>query len=240
METALRVVELRQYTLKAGCRDVLIDLFDRYFVEGQEECGIAVLGQFRDLQRPERFVWLRGFQDMETRHRSLEQFYGGPVWAEHRDAANATMLEFDDVLMLRPARPGSGVAIDPGERPEPGSAAVPCGLVLAGIHLLRQPAGEEVLQIFEHEVFRALRAEGVDILGSYVTEDAKNTFRLPVREGENAVVWLGSVPEDRSGAGAEILTSQAWQNKVTPVLSPSLVAPSAILELAPTGRSLLR
>jgi hypothetical protein len=26
-------MELRQYTLKAGCRDVLIDLFDRYFVE---------------------------------------------------------------------------------------------------------------------------------------------------------------------------------------------------------------
>jgi NIPSNAP len=236
----MNVVELRQYTLKAGGRDVLIDLFDRYFVEGQEQTGMTVLGQFRDLQRPERFVWLRSFPNMEERHRSLEQFYGGPVWAEHREAANATMLEFDDVLLLRPARPGSGIAVDPNERPEPGAAAVPCGLVLAGIHLLRQPAADDVLQLFDHEVFRVLRAEGVDLIGSYVTEQAKNTFQLPVREGENAVVWIGRAPDGRPGIGAEILTGQAWQRDVTAALGRFQAAPSTLLELAPTGRSLLR
>ncbi len=52
------IVELRQYTLREGRRDELIDLFDREFVETQEQLGIAVLGQFRDLDRPDRFVWL--------------------------------------------------------------------------------------------------------------------------------------------------------------------------------------
>lgn len=34
------VVELRQYTLHPGKRDVLIDLFDREFIEPQEALGI--------------------------------------------------------------------------------------------------------------------------------------------------------------------------------------------------------
>ncbi|WP_134741130.1 NIPSNAP family protein [Nocardioides sp. 503] len=96
------VVELRQYTLHPGRRDELVELFDRELVETQEACGMWVLGQFRDLERPDRFVWLRGFTDMEGRRRALEAFYGGPVWGRHADAANATMAEFDDVYLLAP------------------------------------------------------------------------------------------------------------------------------------------
>ena len=79
------VVELRQYTLHPGQRDVLIDLFDREFVETQEAVGMAVLGQFRDLDDPDRFVWLRGFDDMPRRAQALGRFYGGPVWKAHKD-----------------------------------------------------------------------------------------------------------------------------------------------------------
>jgi quinol monooxygenase YgiN len=101
------VVELRQYTLHPGRRDALIDVFDNHLVESQEETGMKVIGQFRDLDRPDRFVWLRGFEDMESRRASLGAFYGGPVWAEYKDAANATMISSDDVLLLSPAWQGS-------------------------------------------------------------------------------------------------------------------------------------
>src|SRR5947207_14428600 len=74
------VVELRQYTLHPGKRDVLIDLFDREFVETQEALGIKVIGQFRDPDHTDRFVWLRGFRDMTSRAKALSDFYGGPVW----------------------------------------------------------------------------------------------------------------------------------------------------------------
>ena len=63
------IVELRQYTLHPGQREALITLFDREFVESQEELGMAVLGQFRDLDNPDRFVWLRGFETMPSRLR---------------------------------------------------------------------------------------------------------------------------------------------------------------------------
>jgi NIPSNAP len=97
------VVELRQYTLHPGKRDVLIDLFDREFIEPQEALGIKVIGQFRDLDRSDRFVWLRGFHDMTSRAKALTDFYSGPVWKAHREAANATMIDSDNVLLLRPA-----------------------------------------------------------------------------------------------------------------------------------------
>jgi len=114
------VLELRQYTTRPGERETLISIFDRHFVESQEMEGMAVIGQFRDRRRPDRFVWIRGFSDMESRHAALERFYGGPVWAEHRNEANATMLEFHDVLLLRPARPDLAFQLNVSDRPAPG------------------------------------------------------------------------------------------------------------------------
>src|ERR1700676_4273536 len=86
------VVELRQYTLHPGKRDVLIDLFDRELVESQEAVGMKVIGQFRDIDDQDRFVWLRGFRDMASRAEGLKAFYGGPVWQEHREAKKARTI----------------------------------------------------------------------------------------------------------------------------------------------------
>jgi len=76
-ELCCPIVELRQYTLHPGKRDILIDLFDREFIEPQEAVGIKVIGQFRDLDRPDRFVWLRGFRDMPSRAKALTDFTAG-------------------------------------------------------------------------------------------------------------------------------------------------------------------
>src|SRR5690349_18097418 len=104
------VLELRQYTLREGQRDVLIELFEREFVESQEAVGMVLVGTFRDRDRPDRFVWIRAFPDMPSRAASLQAFYGGSVWAAHREAANATMIDSDNVLLLRPAEAGAGFA----------------------------------------------------------------------------------------------------------------------------------
>lgn len=209
------VLELRQYTTRPGERDTLISLFDRHLVESQEAEGMTVIGQFRDRRRPDRFVWIRGFSDMESRHTALERFYGGPVWAEHRNEANATMLEFHDVLLLKPARPDLAFQLNPSDRPALGEDR-PAVVVLAGIHSLSQPADSEVVSNLERE----LRASGVQIDGVFVTEPAPNTFtRLPVREGENVLVWFGT-PADGE-----------WR-------SPLADPPAVLLELDPTPRSL--
>src|SRR5260370_6712692 len=115
-QTCCPIVELRQYTLHPGKRDVLIDLFDREFVESQEALGMKVIGQFRDLNNPNRFVWLRGFRDMPSRAQALKDFYGGPGFEAPRATANTPMIDADDVLLLGSGTPTSRVACWEHER----------------------------------------------------------------------------------------------------------------------------
>lgn len=168
------VVELRQYTLHPGRRDELIALFDREFIETQEAAGMTVLGQFRDLDDPDRFVWLRGFASLPARAQALAAFYDGPVWRAHRDAANATMIDSDNVLLLRPAVDGT-MPIDAWRR----DREAPPGATLLAI--VTAPG---------HDLTAAIAAAG-SLVGRYETEPGPNTFpRLPVREGESLAVWL--------------------------------------------------
>lgn len=214
-----RIVELRQYTLKPGQRDRLIALFEREFVESQEAAGIELIGTFRDLDDPDRFVWMRGFPDMESRARLLAAFYGGPIWKAHREAANATMADSDNVLLLRPAWDGSGIL---GERHVP----APAGIVTVTICPVDLAATQAMVDRFRRALTRPA-ATGSRVAGVFVTESSPNTFpALPVREGENVFLWISRVDgqtEPSLPAGTE-----------------NLVTPSQILHLSPTSRSRLQ
>src|SRR5258708_23527431 len=78
------IIELRQYIHQPGLRDDFIALFDEHFIEEQERYGAHIIGQFRDRNHPDQFVWLRGFPDMQTRHTALEGFYhSSPIWGDY-------------------------------------------------------------------------------------------------------------------------------------------------------------
>jgi len=189
------IVELREYALHPGARETLIALFDRHFVEGQEEAGIRVIGQFRDLDREDRFVWFRGFESMAARRTALADFYGGPLWATHKDAANATMIDSDNVLLLKPASPNSGFNLRGMMRPswqatigqEGGDGTV----LLLSIHYVRPEGAADFSSRFHAEVMPLLEAVGAPAPACFVTEHAVNDFpRLPVRQGENVLVTV--------------------------------------------------
>lgn len=163
------VFELRQYTLHPGKRDTLIELFERAFIEPQQAAGMRIIGPFRDLDDPDRFVWFRSFPDMVQRKEALTTFYSGPVWTANRDAANATMIDSDDVLLLRLADPRFGF-------PE----AIAARLFVT-VYSFEMPI-EEILR-------------DVAPLTLLQTEPAENDYpRLPVREGENVIVALTTEP----------------------------------------------
>jgi hypothetical protein len=239
-ETWSPVVELRQYTLHPGARDVLIELFDREFIETQEALGIKVIGQFRVLDDPERFVWLRGYPDMATRVTALAAFYEGPVWQQHRDAANATMIDSDNVLLLRPARRDSGFVLD-RERPPPGSTDTPEGIVVATIyHLARSDTN--FATFFDSALAPALTAAGASILGVFVSKHARNNYpRLPIREGEHAFVHFAAfVDELAYERHREALAQLPEWNEIDSKLRRHQSRDTEILRLQPTARSLCR
>jgi quinol monooxygenase YgiN len=236
------IVELRQYTLHPGQRDVLIALFERAFIETQEAVGAAVIGQFRDLEDPNRFVWLRGFPDMEKRLAALQAFYGGVVWKEHREAANATMVDSDNVLLLRPARPTSGFFLDPSDRPPRDTQKIPPGLVVATILSFETPPDTNFLDFFEGTLAPGLSRRGASILSSFVTEGSANTFpALPVREGEQVFVWFSRFRDQAAYDEhvAALARDQQWHNQVWEPMLCRLKADPEVLKLAPTPRSLV-
>ncbi|MFF2522683.1 NIPSNAP family protein [Streptomyces liangshanensis] len=248
------VIELRQYTLRPGRRDELIALFEREFVETQEEAGMAVLGQFRDLDDPDRFVWLRGFADMDTRREALSAFYGGPVWAAHGPRANATMADSDNVLLLRPAPGSRGPA--PGLSVRPGvGAAAPDRFVAAALwHFPPGVEGGEAgdagdsgdddgVRLILNRLVPLLAQAGPAPFAVLTTEPAANTFpRLPVRTGENVVAVLTSYPDEDAHRRhlADVMALPLVRDEILPGVERARTAAPQLLRLVPTGRSLIR
>jgi hypothetical protein len=242
-EPCCPVLELRQYTLKPGQRDTMIELFDRAFIEGQEQYGMRILGQFRDIDRPNRFVWLRGFAGMGERLKALTDFYGGPVWARSREAANATMEDVSNVLLLRPATEKSGLRTQGIARAPIGTANAAPGLVVSTTYYLSGISPRDFTAFFEKSVAPELARAGANVAGCFVTEEAKNDFpKLPVREGEKAFVWLAAFENLKAHERhlATLHRSNAWREETYPELRWHLRSDPEVLRLSPTARSLLR
>ncbi len=218
------ILELRQYTLHASQRDVLIDLFEREFLAGQEAVGIQVLGQFRDDAHPDWFVWLRGFPDMTARKEALEAFYFGPVWRAHRDAANATMIDSDNVLLLQPATPNAslagGVAVSGTQR-----------FTVATLPVQAHAAAASAVRFDQEQA--SLATLGARTVGCYVTAPEENTFpQLPVRTDHRYLVWF-AVTEQGTEAVVEAHLARWWQQ--APEADHN--GPLEVLNLTPTEQS---
>jgi hypothetical protein len=234
MATGCPIVELRQYTLHAGGRDVLIDLFEREFVETQEAVGIRVIGTFHDLDDPNRFVWLRGFPDMAARGTSLEAFYSGPAWQGHRSTANGTMIDSDNVLLLHPTTPQAGFAT---------AAGTGDGLVVAEVRYLH-PDKAAAFQAFAAErMAPRMKAAGARMLATFATEASPNSFpKLPIREGETVhVTFLGFADMAAHRAWQTALTTGPdWRDGAPEALLTEFSRKPEVIRLSPTKRSRLR
>jgi hypothetical protein len=204
------VVELRRYTLHAGRLPDLLAVFEGHLIEPQEHSAMSIGGTFADEDDPDTFTWLRGFAGHDERVRALETFYGGPVWARHSAAANATMVDSDDVLLLRPTRP-----------PHRPPAAVPRGqpgdhprrerILLASYGLTADEEAHE--DWFAATAIPALQAVLGTRIAAWRTDPTPNGFPyLPVRD-ERALAWLAVFPDAaaRETAAARVARSDIGQ-----------------------------
>lgn len=182
------VTELRQHTLRGGQRDTLVSLFEREFVVSLKEAGCFMRGTFRDLVDPKRFVRFRGFANMESRRQASETFYDGFVWRTHGEAANSTMIDSDNELLLKPVT--SGTMDVPNEQSEHGAS----GHCSACLCYMNGGSTDEFSTFFRTAVRARLAELGVAPKMELQTETAQNTFlRLPVREREQVFAWIGSL-----------------------------------------------
>ena len=194
------IFELRDYTLHAGQREVLIELFETNFIESQNAVGAHVRAMFRDVDRPDHFVWIRSFAGMDERLAALQSFYSGPVWQAHRAAANATMIDSDDVHLLRPLGPMTLT-----------SGSINGAFVIV-----------EVFPETTEEVLGAALAARRDVIGAFRTEPSENNFpRLPVHTERVAVVIRAAPdygqPERLPGLPAPLYTLRLRPTRRSPL-----------------------
>ena len=232
------VFELRQYTLHAGTHDAFVRLFETHLLDSQDATGMHVLGQFRDVDRPDAFVWMRAFADMERRREALTAFYYGPVWAAHRDEANPMMIDSDDVLLLEPARADQSVAEHVGPRPPQGAESAGSTEIEVVICPVRPEDTGSYLDRHDENVMPVQQRFGGCPLPPLQSLHAPNTFPgLPAHEDRHVTVTLTRYAS--SAAAARVRVEPAYREAVDR-LDALATGPVQRLRLIPTPRSALR
>jgi quinol monooxygenase YgiN len=235
------VFELRRYRLHPNTRETLIATFDQAFIETQESTGMCVVGQFRDIDDPDAFVWVRSFVDMAARAVALRAFYTGPAWTENRSVANATMVNSDNVLLLRPTGSSVPFAGQRNTRPPTGATALPPGLIIVTTCSLAPGTEGAFADDFDQKARPLMEAAGARIDATFATNHSRNSFpALPVREGETVFVWFASFADEQAYDRYEgnLGRSDIWLDDVFPLLDGLVWRKMDVARLKPTARSL--
>ena len=236
IEAVPTLFELRSYSTRPGRRDALVDLFEKHFLDAYQAAGARVVGTFMNQRDPDRWVWIRAFADNRARGEALDGFYRSPEWLARRAAANDTIADISDALLLR-LRFGEFASLrapdgDSGQPasvveclrwfPREGQAARLAGRVLADLVPLLVRSG----------AIPAAVLESVELPNSYP--------RLPLRE-DTGVVVLTRYADAMSYQAALASRDRpaAWRRAID-VIDRLAVRPLEAWPLQPTARSALR
>jgi hypothetical protein len=188
-EPSIGVLELRNYLLKPGKTDEFIVYFNRHFVNPMHELKGYTLGQFTLTGTPDRFVWMRGFENMDTRLKFLGDFYiDSPVWKEHGPGANAMMINSDNVYLLRPLlrdttiKEKNTLSADTFKN---GDAVVVVDFYLCNSTI------EKTIALFNTAWIPWLETIGITSMTMWVAEMEENKFhRLPAFQDKNLLLTI--------------------------------------------------
>ena len=122
---------------------------------------------------------------------ALTNFYSGPIWKAHGRVASGTMVDSDNVLLLRPLRSDTAFAPSTVKLPPPGTRGPGKGLLVASIVYVERNTPSEFGEFFQKELQPHWEQAGAPVIAQMVSEHSPNTYpSLPVRERENVFVWF--------------------------------------------------
>ncbi len=232
----ISVIEIRNYVLQPHMTQHFIDNFEANFITTLEAEGMAVLGQFRAMDAPDRFVWLRGYPNMEARRVSLHAFYDGPVWQRFRTFTNSMLVDSDHVHLLRPVGDISGLTAGltaqfVAQGLSEASLSPKTGLV--AIDYYRSVTGQRDAMV--EQVLTAYQHAGIPVRGAFVAETEPNNFpRHPALQDPDLLAVITAFDWDECGQHAEL------PHVIAAELGGLLAGSPETLLLEPTLRSALR
>ena len=104
------LLEIRTYTLHPGVRDRFVAWFLTEARPAMEAADLPVIGPFVSAHDPDRFVYLRTFDDAADRAHRTHAFYDSAVWQDRlRDEALAMEVGWE--VQVVASLPGGTVPI---------------------------------------------------------------------------------------------------------------------------------
>ena len=179
----IRVLELRNYLLMPNMTDEFKKYFNTYFVAPMHNLGGFTLGQFKIDRANDRFVWFRGFKDMEARVKFLNDFYvDSKTWKDYGKGANDMMINSDNVYLLRPL--ATSISVNFME--------VSHKIVVVNFYSCNSTL-DKVIALFNTEYIPYLESIEVNNTTLWVSEMQENDFpRLPAFQDKNLLVSITS------------------------------------------------
>ena len=186
----INVLELRNYLLKPNLADTFSQYFHSKFVVPMNELGGYTLGEFKISDVNDRFVWLRGFTDMKTRVKFLNDFYiNSTTWKEHGNRANEMMINSDNVYLLKPLHKNVFFKTEKE-------------ITVIDFYICNSTL-EKVIELFDTKYILFLKAINVEDISLWVSEMTENDFpRLPVFQDQNLLVTISNY-QDKSDYAAK-------------------------------------
>ncbi|MBO9584766.1 MAG: NIPSNAP family protein [Flavobacterium sp.] len=184
----ITVLELRNYLLKPDTAEEFKKYFNTHFVAPMHNLGGYTLGQFKSDGSNDRFVWFRGFKDMQTRVKFLNDFYvDSKTWKDFGKGANEMMINSDNVYLLRPLFESiSANFLDTSHK-----------IVEVNFYTCNSTL-DKVIALFNTEYVPFLESIEIKNTTLWVSEMQENDFpRLPAFQDKNLLVSITSFENEK-------------------------------------------
>ncbi len=183
------VLELRNYILKPNRVDDFHQYFNKHFVAPMTALGGTTLGQFKIAGEPDRFVWMRGFTDMRSRKKFLDDFYiDSPAWKEFGPGANEMMINSDNVHLLQPLLSPRGTRGSNQKQVTNNKE----GVIVVDLYICNSTL-DKTIELFNEAYVPFLKPLDIHDISLWLSESEENDFpRLPVFQDKNLLVSMTS------------------------------------------------
>ncbi|HET9431919.1 MAG TPA: hypothetical protein VFO70_12120, partial [Chitinophagaceae bacterium] len=182
------VIELRNYELKEGKREMFHHYFETNLIQPQMDLNGFPLGQYRIKGQENNFFWIRGFENMQTRSVFLPSFYYGAIWKQHRNSVNPMIANNDNVHLLRPLVLQNN-SLEAGtinsSQLRPGNRIAVIDYYISNTKL------DQLLDLFSSKYLSLLEKAGIKEYTLWKSELTENDFpQLPVFQDKNLLVTI--------------------------------------------------
>jgi len=232
----INVIELRNYLIRPGQSDSFIEYFENFFIQSQNVLGGYTLGQYKIKGADDNFFWIRGFQDMKSRNKFLNDFYYGAVWKEHKVVANPMLLNNDNVHLLKPLNLADN-SNDPSGF-DSNWFGKEKGIAVIDYFISNQKL-PKLIEFVKTKYSSILKSAGMVDISFWISETEPNEFiALPVFQDKNLMVSV-SFYKDELEYQVKLKDVEAKMNDELKTEMLDLVTIKNTLIIYPTNKSFL-